>query len=358
MIKAEFITYTLHFKFLAGTSRGTLKNKKSWFLKIWDDSDPEIIGFGEAGPLPGLSIDYNERLIEQTLQKIVSKIGKFDLTSNPYSVLKRMGVDPGSVPSITMALETAWIDLSNSGKREIFKNNFYKGQKEIPINGLVWMGDKDFMIQQIDQKINNGFDCIKIKVGSLDFGTELEVLDYLRKSSEKLEIRLDANGAFNERDVFKKLEQLSKFNIHSIEQPVKQENLQLMQSVIRNSPIKIALDEELIGISDTERKEELLGLLNPDYIILKPSLVGGFSSTSEWIQIAESYEIGWWITSALESNIGLNAICQFTAEYKTDMYQGLGTGSLYQNNIPSPLKIKEQKILYDLSLDWDISMMA
>lgn len=358
MLKAQYFTYSFNFKFLAGTSRGSLQNKKSWFLKIWDDSDLRLTGIGEAGPLPKLSIDYDEAQLESTLKEVANNIHKVSLENDPAVSMTELGLDPLKFPSITMAMETALFDLRNGGGRMVYKNLFIEGKKSLPINGLIWMGEKDFMIQQIDNKLEQGFDCIKIKVGALDFHVELEILSYLREKSADVEIRLDANGAFNENNVSSRLEKLAKFNIHSIEQPVKQGNWELMKQVVQDSPIKVALDEELIGIDSSLEKEELLSVLNPDYIILKPSLVGGFASTNSWINLAEKRGIGWWVTSALESNIGLNAICQFTAGYDTNMYQGLGTGSLYHNNIPSPLEVKDQKILYNTQLSWDMSVFS
>nr|HPH47838.1 o-succinylbenzoate synthase [Chryseolinea sp.] len=249
-------------------------------------------------------------------------------------------------------IETAFLDLQNGGKRLIYENAF-TASKPIPINGLVWMGDLDFMMHQINQKIAQGFNCIKLKVGGLDFDRECDILQYIRKRYFKNDIiiRLDANGAFKIDDVLYKLCELEKYNIESIEQPIKP-GLPEMEELCRKSPIPIAFDEELIGINSIEEKRELLTQLKPKYIILKPTLHGGLKGCTEWIDMATSLNIGWWITSALESNIGLNAICQFAGQYNTTLHQGLGTGMIYENNIESPLRVDKGLIRYDASMQW------
>ena len=256
-------------------------------------------------------------------------------------------------PSISFGLETALLDLANGGQRIIFRNDFLSG-RQLPINGLIWMGDMDFMMDQINKKIAEGFTCIKLKVGGLDFDRECDVLDYIRKRyfRNDIVIRLDANGAFKTDDVLYRLDQLARFKVHSIEQPIKAGSV-FMEEVCRRSPIPIALDEELIGVEKKQDKIRMLDVIRPHYIILKPSLHGGLSGTAEWIALADQRNIGWWITSALESSIGLNAISQFTANYSIDLYQGLGTGSIYQNNIPSPLKVADGKMMYDPVGRWN-----
>jgi len=219
------------------------------------------------------------------------------------------------------------------------------------------MGKKEFMLEQIQQKIQQGFSCIKLKIGAIDFDKELELLQLIRKnfSAEKIELRVDANGAFKPKDALQKLEKLSKYDLHSIEQPIKQGQWEEMAKLCRKTPLPIALDEELIGVFNSAKKEELLQSIQPQYIILKPSLIGGFHGTQKWLDLAEKHQIGWWITSALESNVGLNAIAQFTFTKKTSMPQGLGTGSLFNNNIPSPLEVRGEKIYYDPKTNWDIN---
>ena len=257
------------------------------------------------------------------------------------------------LPSIRFGVETAFLDLLNGGKRVIYDNSFIKGKK-IPINGLIWMGDMDFMMNQINQKIAEGFSCIKLKVGGLDFDRECDTLQYIRKRyfRDDITIRLDANGAFKIDDVLYRIEQLAKYKVQSIEQPIKP-GQEEMEELCRKSQIPIALDEELIGKNTLEEKRELLERLKPQYIILKPSLHGGFAGCKEWIELAEMNSIGWWITSALESSIGLNAICQFTSNYSITLPQGLGTGSIYSNNISSPLRVEQGSIFYSGEFDPD-----
>jgi o-succinylbenzoate synthase len=341
-LKASFSKKVFQFSFEARTSRGLMKDKTSWFINVWDERNPDVVGVGECGPLPDLSIDARPDF-EDVVAAVVEKISvqqHFD------------GIIPKGFPSITFGVETALLDLSHGGKRIIFDNDFNKGTP-IPINGLVWMGDKDFMRKQIDQKIAQGFRCIKLKVGGLDFEEECDVLQYIRKKyfREDIAIRLDANGAFAVQEVFLRLHELAKFNVHSIEQPVKP-GLPEMEEICRNSPIPIALDEELIGKETHDAKLRMLSTLKPQFIILKPTLHGGFSGSKVWIEVAERLGIAWWITSALESNIGLNAICQFTANYRVSIPQGLGTGAIYENNIASPLTVAAGNIFYDNLRSW------
>jgi o-succinylbenzoate synthase len=352
-LKASYTKKVFQFNFKARTSRGLMREKVSWFVKVWNDADPSIFGLGECGPLPGLSADAVpdfEEILKTVLVKLEG-VDRIDL-STIYSVVDQ--VVPSGFSSIRFGLESALLDLVYGGKRLIFKNSFVQGTS-IPINGLIWMGDMDFVMTQINKKIAEGFRCIKLKVGGLDFDRECDTLDYIRKRyfREDITIRLDANGAFKIDDVLFKLEQLSKYKIQSIEQPIKA-GMKEMEELCGKSPIPIALDEELIGKETTQERAELLTRLRPQYIILKPTLHGGFSGCKEWIEIAEGLGIAWWITSALESSIGLNAICQFTANYDIKLPQGLGTGSIYENNIPSPLLVKQGTIFYSPE-PWDIS---
>jgi len=350
MLRASYSKKVFQFAFKARTSRGLMKDKISWFIKLWDDSHPEVVGLGECGPLPGLSPDAVPDF-EEVLKTTITAINQLQRPSTTtlqhlYSIM------PPQFPSITFGLETAFLDWMNGGKRLIFDNDFITG-KSIPINGLVWMGDLDFMMNQINQKIAQGFNCIKLKVGGLDFDRECDILQYIRKRYFKNDIiiRLDANGAFKLDDVLYKLTELAKYNIESLEQPIKP-GLPEMEELCRKSPIPIAFDEELIGVESKEEKTQLLTRLNPKYIILKPTLHGGFKGCSEWIEIATSLNIGWWITSALESNIGLNAICQFTSQHEVNLHQGLGTGMIYTNNVPSPLRAEKGMIFYDAASNW------
>lgn len=346
-LKTDIQKHILQFKFEAGTSRGVLTEKETWYLKVWDETNPEIVGIGECGPLKGLSIDdvedFSHQLSVVSQQLVVSR------QSLVVSQLERF-------PAIRFGIETALSDLLNGGKRVIFQNDFSDGKASIPINGLVWMGSKEFMLQQIEEKLNLGYSCLKLKIGAIDFETELDILKSIRKrfSADEIMLRLDANGAFAKTDALQKIHQLAEFQIHSIEQPIRQGQWEVMAELCKNTPIPIALDEELIGVYGNQ-KAELLDVIQPQFIILKPTLLGGFEMCDEWISLAEKRDIDWWITSALESNIGLNAICQYTyskTQLKLQMPQGLGTGSLYHNNIASPLTISEGRISYDSEAEW------
>ena len=358
-LKASFHKRIFHFSFDARTSRGSMKDKISWFIKVWNDAQPEIIGVGECGPLVALSPDHMPDLQER-IEEIINQFNNqaLDITSVANLselnsvIIRSLGVDIVKYPSILFAFETALLDLLNGGNKVIFNNSFIDGTR-IPINGLIWMGGLDFMLQQIEIKIRDGFRCVKLKVGGIDFEKECDVLQYIRRKyfRESITIRLDANGAFRPLDAMYKLNELAKYDVHSIEQPLKPGSPE-MAELCQTSPIPIALDEELIGINEREEKEALLSSIKPAYIILKPTLHGGLHSCQEWIQLAESQNIGWWITSALESNVGLNAIAQFTAQYAITLPQGLGTGMLYTDNIESPLTVNKGFLSYDKDLLW------
>ena len=352
-LQADFFSRMFRFNFKARTSRGLMNDKTSWFIRIWEKAAPDRKGIGEAGPLPGLSIDKIED-VGPVVKNFVDRINAGSITSDA-DIIDSVS---RNFPSVRFAIETALIDLRNGGTRNLFSNSFTHGSP-IPINGLIWMGDMDFMMTQISEKIASGFRCIKLKVGGLNFDRECDILDYIRKRyfREDIVIRLDANGAFKLDDVLFKLEELAKFNVHSIEQPIKP-GLAEMKSLCRKTPIPIALDEELIGKFTTKEKVELLDEIAPQFIILKPTLLGGFSQCREWIDLAEKRGIGWWMTSALESSIGLNAIAQFTGEYQTNMYQGLGTGAIYSNNFSSPLVVREGNLYHDGGQGWQESEFA
>ncbi|MEK6781629.1 MAG: o-succinylbenzoate synthase [Bacteroidota bacterium] len=358
-LRASSFKKTFHFRFDARTSRGTMKEKHSWFIRIWDEKNPDSFGIGECGPLPGLSVETDA---EEVLGRVVDKINEGQLQLNPNSDLTFVSAFINesfdfleNYPSVIFSIETALLDLSHGGNRTIFKNDFIKGQS-IPINGLIWMGGLDFMLQQVEIKIQDGFRCIKLKVGGLDFEKECDILQYIRRKYFRLNIviRLDANGAFKPDDVLYKLKELSKFDIHSIEQPIKTKS-DFLPELCRTSPIKVALDEELIGISKKSQREELLDRIIPPFIILKPTLHGGLQSCAEWIEIAEARKIEWWLTSALESNVGLNAIAQFAANYTLDKPQGLGTGTLYDDNFESPLKMDKGLLIHNPRQEWVIN---
>ncbi|WP_026994782.1 o-succinylbenzoate synthase [Flectobacillus major] len=358
-LKAVFSKHTLNFKFEAGTSRGVLTQKDSYFIKIFDTENPSVFGLGECAPLKGLSIDDRPDF-ELQLLSICEYFNTIELEvfSWNLNIILDQVLDK-SFPSIVFGFETAMLDLLNGGKRIIFNNAFHQAQRNININGLIWMGDKDFMLRQIDEKLASGYNTIKMKVGAIDFEKECQLLAYIRQHFSKNEItlRVDANGAFGVNEALEKLKKLAEYDLHSIEQPIRHGNTDAMAELCQTTPIPIALDEELIGMIEYPDKYKLLKKIMPQFIILKPSLVGGFQQCREWIENANRLKIGWWMTSALESNVGLNAITQFTAEFSNPLPQGLGTGRLYHNNIPSPLSIDKGQILYRPDSQWDLSVL-
>lgn len=363
-IRAKLIPHQLVFNFNMRTSRGSMKDKTSWFIKLWDEATPENFGMGECGPLPGLSIDHSPQL-ESVLTGLVDMINLRDFSASDlptalqdfqtFFASQFPLISFPAYPSVTFALETAILDLINGGQRVIFPNDFMKSRR-IPINGLIWMGGLDFMLQQVEIKIRDGFKCVKLKIGGIDFEKECDVLQYIRRKyfREDIVIRLDANGALKGDEVIHKLNQLNRYTIHSIEQPVKPGS-PLLAELCAKSPIPVALDESLIGIHSIDERISLLETVKPQFIILKPSLHGGLQSCIDWIKLAEERNIGWWITSALESNVGLNAIAQFTAQYPITLPQGLGTGTIYTNNIESPLTVSKGELHFDSTLSWDFS---
>ncbi|HCR53111.1 MAG TPA: o-succinylbenzoate synthase [Cytophagales bacterium] len=359
-LQASFVKNTFHFNFRAKTSRGVMAVRDSWFIKIEDANHPENFGVGEAGPLLGLSLELDDSFegklthyiqLFNDSQLTLSQLKGYELSQVASEVTERIP-DVLLAPSVLFAFETALLDLIHGGKRIIFKNKFIEGQP-LPINGLIWMSGMDMMLQQIEIKIQDGFNCIKMKVGGINFEKECDILQYIRRKYFKMDItlRLDANGAFKEEEAMYKLEELAKYNIHSIEQPLKAGSDQLA-ALCKQSPIPIALDEELIGVVGESNKSALLNRIKPQFIVLKPSLHGGLSGCQQWITIAQSLNIGWWMTSALESSVGLNAIAQFTAEHDNLIPQGLGTGKIYENNVDSPLHVKNGQLGYDKTLNW------
>ncbi|HOI87955.1 MAG TPA: o-succinylbenzoate synthase [Lentimicrobium sp.] len=344
MLRASIHKHTLIFKDPAGTSRGVLYKKPVWYLLLHHTRNKGITGIGECGTIPGLSADDRPDL-EQRLERLCSDINRNGTTDSTGLT---------EWPSIRFALETALTDLNGGGRRLLYESPFTEGKAPVPINGLVWMGDEEFMARQVDEKLDKGFRVIKLKVGAIDFNRELEIIRTIRKrfSENQITIRLDANGAFSAEEAANKLQRLAEFGIHSIEQPIKAGNPDIMARICLTSPIPVALDEELIGIHTFEERIKILDEIRPRYIILKPGLLGGFASAGEWIKLAEDRDIGWWITSALESNIGLNAIAQWTATMNNPLPQGLGTGALYTNNIPSPLTVSNGNLWYHPEREW------
>jgi len=341
-MKATYHKYILNFKRPSGTSRGVMTEKETWFIVLEEDGKK---GIGECGILRGLSADdrpdYEEKL-KWTCDNI--HLGKDAL----WEALIEF-------PSIQFGVEMAFRSLISETPFLLFPSEFTNGEKSIEINGLIWMGEADFMKQQIEEKLAQGFKCVKLKIGAIDFEKELELLRFIRAhfTPEQVEIRVDANGAFDENEALDRLNQLSGFELHSIEQPIQKNNTDRMSELCKTTPFPIALDEELIGVFTFEDKERLLQKIRPQYIILKPSFIGGFRGTQEWISLAEKYKIGWWITSALESNIGLNTIAQWTFLQHNLMPQGLGTGALYTNNFDCPLEVSQGQLWYEKDKDWE-----
>ena len=341
-MKAHFQKYTLNFKQASGTSRGVYTTRDSWFIFLDDGTNT---GIGECAPLPDLSIESPNRMSARLLQ-VCEQIGYF--ISSPEEL--------NAWPSIKFGLETALLDFKNGGKQELFPSAFTRGEQGIPINGLIWMGTPEFMKQQIRAKLDAGFRCIKMKIGALDFETELELLKSIRKefSPEEITLRVDANCAYSYQAALENLKRLSDLRVHSIEQPIQTGRWNEMADLCSKSPVPIGLDEELIGISSSKEMQKLLETIHPAYLILKPSLHGGFSGCEKWIGQAEKYGSGWWITSALESNIGLNAIAQWTFSLNAKNEQGLGTGQLFTNNFDSPLEISGDQLWFRPEKGWNL----
>ncbi|MCF1421864.1 o-succinylbenzoate synthase [Mangrovimonas futianensis] len=342
---AEYKQHQLQFKKPSGTSRGILKTKETWFIILEQNGKR---GIGECGILRGLSADDRpdyEHQLKWTCHNI--SLGLSAL----YKANKEF-------PSIQFGLEMAFKSLESQTPFELFPSAFTKGEESIAINGLIWMGNEDFMKEQIESKLSTGFNCIKMKIGAIDFETEFKLLKSIRKtfSKEEIEIRVDANGAFPPSEALDKLKKLAELDLHSIEQPIKQGQFQEMAQLCELTPLPIALDEELIGVFDVTSKQELLQTIKPQYIILKPSFVGGWEGSQEWINLAERENIGWWITSALESNVGLNAIAQWTYTLNNKMPQGLGTGGLFTNNFDSPLTVSNGTLQYQNNLNWKFNL--
>jgi L-alanine-DL-glutamate epimerase-like enolase superfamily enzyme len=342
-MKASYQKYTLHFKQPGGTSRGVLTQKDTYFI-VLDGEDH--MGIGEAGLFRGLSFDDRpdyELQLEKACKGLDAKQPDLLVSFQEY-------------PSIVFAVEQALRSFDSPDPFILFPQAPFTQGQPLSINGLIWMGDLRFMKQQITEKLEGGFTCLKLKIGALDFKEELGLLREIRQefSVDELEIRVDANGAFPVESALERLTELAELGLHSIEQPIAAGQPQAMEALCAQTPLPIALDEELIGCINPEAKAVLLKTIRPQYIILKPSLLGGFSACEEWIQLAEALRIGWWVTSALESNIGLNAIAQWTSSLDVEMPQGLGTGGLFTNNFNSPLEVSRGKLQYNNTELWDI----
>ena len=371
MYKIDISERTLHFKQPAGTSRGVYTTRHSYYLTLTSDEIPGVEGVGECATLPDLSCDAKPEYAVTLRQvcQMVEQMGRI-----PYDMIR-------AYPSITFGLETAFASFFDAAKKlleivpaegassssemlkqkgvsvpagmenlvDLYDSPFGRGEEGITINGLVWMGTYEEMLARLEEKLQVGFHCVKLKIGAIDFFKELDLIKRIRDvyTREQVELRVDANGGFLPENAMSQLEALAKYDIHSIEQPIKQHQWPRMAQLCRETPLPIALDEELIGVNVRSMKEALLDTIRPQYIILKPSLHGGIYGCNEWIQLADQRGIGSWITSALESNIGLNAIAHYAAKVygpNVEMPQGLGTGQLFTDNIPMPLEIRGDQL--------------
>jgi O-succinylbenzoate synthase len=337
-VNIRVVMRELVFKKPAKTSRNTLKTRKVWYIILHDPIN-EIFGIGESAPIEGLS-NYHSNHLEIALQGLSQKKLTLELFENACNLFS----------SFRMGVETACNDLRNGGCRLIFDHD----QQTICINGLVWMNGYDEMLEEARTKIRAGFTTIKFKVGAIDFQQEINLIHYIRSEFPDITIRLDANGAFEVHDALRKLEVLARYRIHSIEQPIRAGFWPFMADIALRSPIPIALDEDLIGVNSSEERTKLLETVKPHFLVLKPTLHGGFAGADNWVERANAMNIGWWATSALESNIGLNAIAQWVTTKGNNMAQGLGTGSLFENNIPSPLEVDQGYFKWNEHKNWNV----
>lgn len=343
-MRLDYVPQKFFFNFPAYTSRGILNERQCWFLVLTDESTTYV---GECAPLAGLSRDSIEQI-----PQLLNEICQYFNTHQHFPTFNQT-----DFPSVAFAVESLQLQVQHHQGGILFPSAFTEGKTGIAINGLIWAGTCEHVLAQVHEKIKMGFPCIKMKVGALSFDEELAILASVRKHYPQIEIRLDANGAFNAVDALPKIEQFSQFIIHSIEQPIAPGQWQVMKQLCEQSPVPIALDEELIPIAGEKEKSQMIDFIKPAYIILKPTLLGGFSQAEQWINIAEQTHTGWWITSALESNVGLNAIAQWTYNVAPDKVHGLGTGRIYQNNIPSPLRLEAGKIFFYPEQSWNISSL-
>lgn len=344
-LKVQYFPHLLSFRFKAGTSRGVLTDHHAYFLKVTDDEQPGVVGIGEASPLPGLSPDHEG--FEQHLRRACQAFNRYEIEAFSWNIdLILNQLVESRFPAVRFGLETALLDFVHGGRRLLFDNEVSRGERPLTTNGLVWMNTRGHMQAQLDEKLAAGFRTIKLKVGALDFQDELDCLAHVRErfSVAEVGIRLDANGAWTPDEATEKLAQLAAFGVHSVEQPIRPGQPEALARLCASSPIPVALDEELIGVYDYVQKLRLLKSIRPAFIVLKPTLLGGFAHCREWIELAHRMGAGWWLTSALESNVALNAIAQFAGEFQNPLPQGLGTGGLYHNNVISPLELTGEQL--------------
>lgn len=346
-MRLEFAPCILKFKEPAGTSRGVLTEKPTCYLRLFDEDNPSLYGLGEAAIFPGLSPEADDRFFYKLMELMANvRIGK--------------GTDLSHFPSLQFGFEQCIRDFTGGCRGIYYQSPFVEGDGSIEINGLVWMGNREEMLARLEKKLAEGFRCVKFKIGAIDWKSELEMIESVRARYDRnrVEIRVDANGAFSMEEALPRLKRLADLDVHSIEQPIRQGNPELMHFLCETSPLPIALDEELIGKFSPEEKAATLDTIMPAYIVIKPTLTGGFSGAEEWIRLAEERKIGWWITSSLESNVGLNALAQWTATLGNNMPQGLGTGALFVNNIASPLCLEGDQLKYDPGKSLDREAIA
>lgn len=346
MLRTALEPFTLFFARPARTSRGVLTQRHILLLRAWDTDDPAVVGWGECGPIPGLSRDDGPTFTEQVAE--VCSVINAGYQPTP--------ADLADLPSFAFGLETALLDLAGGGLRHLWDTPFSRSENGLPAHGLIWMDTPDGLLRQIEAKIAAGFTVIKMKVGALPLEHELEMLAALRSawSAASIELRLDANGAFEPDEALTTLTRLARFDIAFLEQPICAGNWPLLAELCRLSPIPIALDEELIPVACADTRRQLLDTVLPHHLILKPALLGGFAIADEWIAAADERGIQWWTNSLLESNIGLNAICQWTSAVGGDRVHGLGTGSLFTNNIGSPIRLEGSRLIYDSEMAWHL----
>lgn len=349
MIKARWIERTLQPRFELGTSKGPINARTVWYLIAWNEDLPQLKGIGEAALFPGHSKEHPA--------DVRLKLTELCERTDDWGV--RLLTDLVQLPSARFAVEQSLRDLEAGGTKNLFPSEFTLGRQGIPINGLVWMGDKRTMKQRIREQIEGGHTTVKMKIGAIGIDDELELLRAVRKEfgADDITLRVDANGAFSAQEAPELLKRLAEFHVHSIEQPVAPGLYEVMEDLCASTPVPIALDEDLIGLNNPDAKADLLDHVKPQHIVIKPSLVGGWNAAHEWIGLANARGIGWWITSALESSIGLNAIAQFTATLNVTTAQGLGTGKVYANNIPSPLLAERGYLRYRPEGEWDLSLL-
>ncbi|CAN5744398.1 o-succinylbenzoate synthase [soil metagenome] len=342
--------YSLQFKRPAATSRGFLQTKAVVFLRATDTVRPDIVGWGECGPLPGLSVDDRPDFLAQ-----VTHVCALLNRGQPVEA-----IDLSALPSLVFGLETAQRDLSTGGQQRLFDTPFSRGETSLATHGLIWMDTPANVLQQIEHKLAQGFRVIKLKVGALSLADECAILATIRQRypADEVTLRLDANGAFTPENALENLQRLAEFDIHFLEQPIRAGQHQAMAAICAASPIPIALDEELIGVSQSAARRALLETIRPQHLIVKPALLGGLAISEQWIRLAESLDSAWWINSMLESNVGLNALCQWTSTLDNQRIHGLGTGQLFTNNIPAPLRLDGPLLSIDPTSQWDLTAIG